>query len=307
MTKSFTSSEAAKSSSWLYPPAIKWPGACEVANLEAHTGADVILSGHDDPMTTMRKVSESLQAGATILVQLKLGNNLPSSISAEQLNDSLERMQAFLRSIGVAESRIPAMCCLQTTGYYLPRGDGSLWTGELKQSVDRPYIYADAYTHSHTNYLAVESALQSWGFRGGTVITPSCPTAKDLPAYLDRIEERLRKIVAEPFKTLYPMRETVEDILDLPVGLQQLARPLETVAFFMNAMKGIGEETAKRAADFYIVEQGLSVVEALIQMGSPAGNWFKGWSKTRQQQLSSVLCMNVRAKQAIDNQEEETP
>lgn len=304
MAKSFTLSEAAKSSSWLYPPAIKWPGAHEVANLEAHTGSDTIVSGHDDPMTTMRKVSESLQAGATILIQLKLGNNLPSSISAEQLNDSLERMQSFLRSIGVAESRIPAMCCLQTTGYYLPRSDGSLWTGELKQSADRPYIYADAYTHSHVNYLAVESALQSWGFRGGHVL-PTCTTAKDLPACLDRIEERLRKIVAEPFKTLYPMRETVEDILDLPAGLQRLARPLETVAFFMGLMKGLGEETAKRIADFYIVGQGMSGLDAIAQLASPAGNWPKGWGRARQQQLSSVLCMNVRAKQAVDNQEED--
>lgn len=302
MSKAYTPSEARESSSWLNPPETRWPTATECKGLEDETGADICLTGYAEPLRNMRQVSEQLQAGVGVLCQIKVGNDLPASVG-ERLNDSLLKMQTFLRSIGVPESRIQSMCVLIYTGYHLSRAD-TLWTGEQRQSNERPYIHAEKYEYTHTNALALETALTAWTYRGG-VVWPCCPTAKDLPAYLDRREKNLQTIVAEPVKYLFTSKEQIEkDVKEVYGGLQLLVDPPPTVQFFARAMSGMGKELAQRAVKFYIEDQGLTVLDALVQMSSPAGNYFPGWGKGRAAKLAQALAITQTKTQTIDNKEE---
>lgn len=303
MTKCYTPSEGRASSSWLNPPETRWPTATECKGLEDETGADVCLSGDDKPLRNMRFVSDALLNGVAVLVQVKVGNDLPASVG-ERLNDSLYKMQTFLRSIGIPEARIQSMCVLVYTGYHLSRAD-YLYTGELRQSNERPYIHAEKYEYTHTNALALETALTAWTYRGG-VVWPCCPTAKELPAYLDRREKNLQNIVAEPIKHLFTSKEQIEkDTREVYGGLQLLVDPPPTVQFFARVMSGMGKELAQRAVKFYIEDQGLTVLDALVQMSSPAGNYFPGWGKGRAAKLAQALAITQTKQQAIDNKEED--
>jgi len=302
MSSAYTPSEDRTTSTWLYPAATKWPTATECKGLEEETGADVALSGCAESLRNLRFVSEAMQAGASVLCQVKIGADLPASVG-DRLNDSLLKMQSFLRSIGIPEAKIQSMCVLVYTGYHMPRAD-SLWIGELRQSNERPYIHAEKYEYNHINALALESALTAWTYRGG-VVWPVCPTAKELPAYLDRREKNLHTVAVEPVKHLFASKEQIEkDTKEVYGGLQLLVDPPPTVQFFARVMSGMGKELAQRAVDYYIVKQGLTVLDALVQMSSPAGNYFPGWGKGRAAKLAQALAITPNKAQAIDNKED---
>lgn len=282
----------------------KWPGAASIAGLETATGADMVLSGYDDmPMRTMRLVSEHAQALALQLVQIKLLGDFPSSIARGSLKDSQERMQAFLRECGVPEAKIPAMCVLQPIGYYLPRND-QLWCAELRQGRDEPYVYPQLYDETHVRYPAVKTASQEWGLRGGFV-APTCPSLAGLMAHLDDQEALLIKVRKHPVCSVMPEKLGAQaEMQDVGAGLQALVSPPMPVVIF-SRLPGVGAELAYRAHDFYICEMGLTVPEAMMEMASPAGRWFKGWGKVKSAHLARALVFEPKPAQAVDNKDDD--
>lgn len=270
------------------------PGAIEVPGLEARTGADWLLSPLDvDRAHTDKQLAMHLVNGAQ-MVQAKR-TDLASSVGY-RLNESLARMRAIcLQALGRYSA---SQCALLPCGIHWPGKHGELWSGQLVQGA-RPYAYVEEQRKGNVTYTGIESARAWWTLRGGVVL-PDCLTLSELPAYLTRQLARLVECQQSPTKVVYPPKPTVPPQECEVDGLQLLVQASPTLRLLC-AIPGIGIELARTILDHYAVYPGMTVLDMLVQLSSPAGNWPYNWGKLRQQSLANALWVTNRSAVPVDN------
>lgn len=196
-------------------PAI--PGLVECPDLEAHTGADLLVSPLENiPAATPTLIARHIAAGA-VLVQRKSGLDLVHSLG-ERLNAALARMRETSAQAG--------QCVLLFAGQ-LDRAAGGLAT------VDGRETSAD--------YWAVRMALSAWTHRGGVV--EHLAGDHEIPEWCRRIEQHLREYRQRPLKLLYPTPEYPPDPPD-PLDPLQLLVPVRDGRLLLAAFRGIGPARA---------------------------------------------------------------
>ena len=119
---------------------------CSRTNLEALTGADVMLTPLNLPITGPALIKKHIGAGA-IFVQLKFGRDLPGSLG-ERMKESLYRMKS-------AGAR-PCQCVLMYVGSLSCGKDG--WAVINGRSRQRP----------KRKYSGIMTAIWHWIRRGGS-------------------------------------------------------------------------------------------------------------------------------------------
>lgn len=272
------------------------PNAIERPNLERDTGSDWLLSPLDvDRAHTDKQLAMHLVNGAQ-MVQAKR-TDLASSVGY-RVNDSLARMRAIcLQALGRYSA---SQCALLPCGIHWPGKGGELWSGQLVQGV-RPYAYVEEQRKGNVTYTGIESAKAWWTLRGGVVL-PDCLTLSELPAYLTRQLARLVECQQSPTKVVYPPKPTVPMQECEVDGLQLLVQASPTLKLLV-AIPGIGIDLAQTIIMHYASEPGMTVLDMLANLSSPAGNHPRGWGKARQTNLANALWVKPRQPLTIDNGE----
>lgn len=262
------------------------PDAIEAPGLEQRTGADWLLSPFDlSRAHTDTQIALHLTNGAQ-LVQMKRLGDFPASVGY-RLNDSLARMQRLTQRA--------AQCALLVVGVYWPSGGSALWIGQVTRATNepyKPYAYIKPYSATQTNYQAVVSAYNYWSLRGGVCLWP-CPNMSDVPQYL--IDQLVRLVECQhlPAKVVYPPKPTVPMQECEVDGLQLLVQASPTLKLLV-AIPGIGIDLAQTIIMHYASEPGMSVLDMLAQLSSPAGNWPAKWGKGRANNLANALWIKPR-------------
>jgi hypothetical protein len=179
------------------------PEAVIVENLEEITGADIMLSCSEIPVTTKALIKLHVEQGA-ILVQRKHGHDLSSSVG-ERLNMSLAKMQ----SIGATYPQ----CRLLFVGF---------------MSVDKQGIATINKRETGMQFFHLQGAISKWIDRGG--VYESLPKGSLLhdwcrmklrhlkeyanypekhqlasPPRVERDEDEIRN--SDPLQLLYPVND----------------------------------------------------------------------------------------------------
>lgn len=175
----------------------------QINNLEALTGADYLVSLMDrPPPNTKSKVWRHLEDGDAVLVQLKIGLDLSSSVGP-RMRESIERM----RSAGARHYQ----CVLLPVG--LMTADRDMGT----------VIDGREAKYAGKSYWAVHNALRNWNFRGGSVAYPLSRLSLVEP-YLKGLEQWLQTVRNNPVKEAWAHRYDYPDVTDeiaqvvVPVG-----------------------------------------------------------------------------------------
>lgn len=165
-----------------------------VNDLESWTGADLLISGLDMPCSKLALVKEHIEAGA-IIVQVKIGLDLAASVGY-RLSDSLIRM----REIAPRQ----AQRILLFVGTLACDHDGKAIIDGRNVEENVPGV----------NFWAVQSSLDAWSERGGTVIQLSRLSL--LNEWVQRKETRLKKYLTDPIEYFYPEKPSlIENDLDM--------------------------------------------------------------------------------------------
>lgn len=222
--------------------------AVQTPDLEAHTGADILVSPLDIPATTETLIRKHIAAGA-IMVQRKSGMDLVHSMG-DVLNGCLARM----RDLGAQSGQ----CCL-------------LFVGALEEG---PGGCAVIDGRDVSNYWGVRMALARWGHRGGTVAHLNADG--EIPQWLALTQRAVYEYALKPTKDFYPAKAYPPDPPRDANDPLQLLLPVRDGRLILAAFHGVGP---KRAEALYR-EAGYNVARALRLMTDPTSpKWQKvaGW------------------------------
>ncbi len=205
-----------------------------IANLEAMTGADIMVSpniGLPKP-STKYWIKKHIESGAH-LVQIKIGHDLPQSIQDDRLKDSLSKM--------LQTGAMPWQCIL------LPICILTLDENKLAL-INKQHTYGQKMT-----WKQIKSALSTWRLRGGSVEFP-LSSGKQLNEQLVIYQEQIDKIILDKQteRIFYPKtsayyEETVADTNIDPVTREWFnAQSLNPITDSRNAMKAFPGMSNKR-------------------------------------------------------------
>ncbi len=211
-----------------------------VPNLEALTGADIIISpdiGLPHPVNELW-INKHVEAGC-YLIQIKIGHDLPQSVVDDRIKDSLSKM---LR-IGA----MPWQCILLFIGILSDSDEGAL--------INKQHTYGDR----KMTWDEIDIALDFWEIRGGRF--RGMPSGKLLAKKLNNYQKIINKIVVDKQteRIFYPKtpayyEETVIGTSIDPVTKEWFnAQNLGTVDDGRNAMKAfknMGDERVKLIWDW---------------------------------------------------------
>ena len=224
------------------------PNAVQTPDLEAHTGADLLVSPLDIPATTETLIRKHISAGA-IMVQRKSGMDLIHSLG-EVLNGCLARM----RDLGAQSGQ----CCLLFIGT-LEAGQGGTAIVDGREA---------------SQYWAVRGALSRWCHRGGHVVHLNADG--EIPHWLDIIQRAVTEYREHPTKAFYAQKPYPPDPPKSVLDPLQLLLPVKDGRLVIASFPGVGP---KRAETLYH-ESGYHLGRALRLMTDPTSpKWQKvpGW------------------------------
>jgi hypothetical protein len=205
-----------------------FPGATYSSSLEELTGADVLLTPAELPISGQKLIEKHIESGA-IMIQIKSGMDLIASLGP-RLNDSIAGMSSIN---GVAPFQVVL-----------------LFVGVL-DCTPAGFAIIDGEVTNHL-YIAVISALDSWTMRGGTVMF--IKNMSMVEEYLITKAKKMLEMLAEQTKEVYPPP------LQLLVKVYDWR--LTILTFPM-----IGEVRAKKIRDYLISNRlGDSLLQALVVM-----------------------------------------
>jgi len=148
-------------------------GAHYSQTLESLTGADILVSAVGMPADTQMLVSEHLDSNRAILVQIKIGADIASSIVDGRLINSL----CAMKEVGAS----PQQRWLLPVGVFTEDDDGNLLVNSKKTT--------DYGLPQLLKYSAYETAISVWQLRGGCVY--NCYNVVQLIKWLQRREKWL--------------------------------------------------------------------------------------------------------------------
>ena len=209
------------------------PGEIVVNELEALTGADLIISEIEPRPFCDALVTVHARAGS-VFVQRKSGGDVVSSIG-DRLNTSLAKM-----------NEIPFTNCgqrvLLVTGHFEATVDGGLVIGNVvNRGKSTPFVKWGA-AYGHANYRALVSALTLWGLRGGVNLIP-LGKDDDIVWWAQDVERHLIAAKHDPIKHIYEPLHYPDDP-PLPSDVIQLPRRVTDFRRALSAMPGVGVKMA---------------------------------------------------------------
>jgi len=288
------------------------PGSKSSTVLEAITGADILITPLKIPCTTEKLIQLHVKAGA-LLVQRKSGSDLVMSIG-ERLNTALARM----RSVGARQWQ----CVLLSTGYYAPKFDNrdAMWVGALKSDATKgkPFIW---WYDVPRSYLALQTALRHFAYRGGVYIPLSCDD--EIPPWCTRTEEELIAFHSgetSVIKQVWPSASSYPPDDPLPNSLLQEPVLVTDGRVVLSQFKGVGPTIANRVwkivedwkkAYYATGEHGEwtpDVFTALTMMTEDTSKWnpplkIPGWGKKSRERLKEQLGLPpgiIMSKEIVD-------
>ena len=206
-----------------------------VTGLESKTGADLMISNLQAPMTTDALVRMHVESGA-FLVQLKFGSDIASSLGP-RLKDSIWKM----RETGAKQGQ----CILLFIGQLgVTRGGNATIDGRN----DRP----------RRQYMAVNKAMLKWGLRGGIAL--NLTRESYLVEWLGVLEGELGQGGEQYWQTTTGQFEH-EDILQ---PLQKITDWRPAIA----AIKGVGVKRATNLRTAMLAEGALDTLGQALIWGS---------------------------------------
>ena len=206
--------------------------------LEAETGADVMVSLKRFPASNPVLIRRHVESGA-ILIQLKFGSDLISSITDERINIALGRM--IVAGTTHQYQRVILGC-----GLYLP----DLSTGKtlcgtvVNQSAGRVRIKWRS-SEPEIDYRALASARRRIAMRGGTFSNLTCE--EELIGELFAMESDLAFLASQGRKELLHLPQFPPDPPD-PTDPLQVPIEVKDARVVIAAFRGIGP---KRTNDLW--------------------------------------------------------
>lgn len=200
------------------------PHAVVVPELEALTGADLMLSVLDMPATTPTLIRKHCAAGA-LLVQRKSGQDLVNSLG-DHMTDQLARMH----EVGTRQSQR----VLLFTGC-LSMGENGVAVIDGRDAMGR--------------FWAAQAGLARWNDRGGVVET--LPSDVFIPQWVERRLKHLAEYAtpAGEVRFVYPPNEFPMDP-PLPDDPLQLPIRVRDGRVVLASLAGIGPKLAERIWEF---------------------------------------------------------
>lgn len=204
---------------------INIPNAKRVENLEAWSGADVMVSRLAMPCTTHALFKRHVLEGA-LLMQVKRGEDLAASATNDRLVESIARMRECTR-------RIPQ--------HWL------VFVGTLGCNDEGSALINGHRTRLSLSYATIDGAICDWIARGGVYY--NVPKESMLPMWVASMERRLAKYDAQAYRYAlstpdYPDElPNADDPLQLPIRVRDARRVL--VGF-----TGLGVETVNKVWEF---------------------------------------------------------
>ncbi len=199
---------------------IQIAGCTRVEGLEAWTGADLMVSRLTLPCKTKALLMKHIDEGA-VLVQVKLGEDLPSSVG-DRLVESIARMRECTR-------RIPQHMLL--------------FVGVLGCDSEGSALINGHRTRLSLSYATVNTAIMDWMARGGMYY--SIPNEAMLDAWARGFEANLNKYHTQAYRYALSTPDLPDDMpnpdepLQIPVRVMDARRVL--IGF-----RGLGPELVNR-------------------------------------------------------------
>jgi hypothetical protein len=222
-------------------------GAATVAGLEAWSGADLIISPLDAPLTPVLLQQHS--SAYALFVQRKSGHDLAHSVGP-RLNSALCRMWE------VAHSQPQRVLLITGT---ITEKDGDAWIDGRS---------------TRMSYAALAGALARWNDRGGVVVHLASDSL--IPQWAQMRERQLREYIAPggEIKWCWPEMPKLtapepSDPMQMPVAVRDGRVTLAT-------LPGIGQERAAElwqwgGGDLWRILHALTDYETLKQTNKPRG------------------------------------
>jgi hypothetical protein len=205
-------------------------GAIVSNDLEAWTGADVLVSPLSLPVATLALVEKHIEAGA-VLVQFKSGRDLVESV-LHRNKVALARMH----QVGAS----PWQCCILATGTFLP----DIETGLVLAG--RPNLHEDSrvtYSYMKTTvpYSAFATAKRRFFLRGGHIEVLPCED--EVTGWLLGLERDLVELSSKPVKQVYP---EIEKFPPPDADPYQEVKEVKDARSVIAALQGVGPVLADR-------------------------------------------------------------
>ena len=223
--------------------------------LESVTGADMIISAFDDMPMIPATLPYHLESGKCVLVQIKWGADLLSSIS-QRLNDSISKM------VEIAPKTYQRI--LLPVGYYFRSPiDEKVLIGERKDTQEKPFILWQKSYPAHS-WKAFQTAMRRWALRGGVVVN-TVKDEVDFWQWIDGMSIDLAELhqLADAYpvqKKLYHNPETGElsDTYDVEADPFQIIKPVNDARMMIAAIPGFGATMVNRLSAGIAKKQGKS-------------------------------------------------
>lgn len=209
--------------------------------IEKETGADMIISAFDDMPLAPATVRFHLESGKCVLVQIKWGADLLSSIN-QRMSESISRM------IKVAPKTYQRI--LLPVGYYFRSpADGKILVGERKQTAENPFILWQKSYPAH-NWKAYQTAMRRWTLRGGVII-PTVKDETDFIQWIDGMSVDLAELhqLADSYPVqarLYDDGESLASSYDPESDPFQIIKPVDDARTMIASIPGFGPTMVNR-------------------------------------------------------------
>lgn len=218
-----------------------------VTGLEAKTGADLMISNLQAPVTTEALIQMHVRAGA-FLVQLKFGSDIASSLGP-RLKDSIWKM----RETGAKQGQCILLFIGQLGVKRVTRKGVPMSIATIDGRSDRP----------RRPYMAINKAMLKWGLRGGIAL--NLTRESYLVEWLSVLEGEIGQAGEQYWQTTKGMFEN--DILQ---PLQKITDWRPAIA----AIKGVGVKRATNLREAMLREGALDTLGQALIWGST-----KEWEK----------------------------
>lgn len=242
--------------------------------LESITGADVMVSLKKFPATNETLIRKHVESGA-ILIQLKFGSDLLSSITDERVNIALARMIE-------AGTKHQYQRVILSCGLYLPDfATGKTLAGTVVAQSNGKVVIKWRGSEPEIDYKSLATIRRRISMRGGTFLNLTCD--EEVVPELRAMETDLKFLASNRDKELLHLPKFAPDPPD-PSDPLQTPREVKDARVVIAAFRGIGP---KRTNDLWnaLREHNERVLEGtdvdreptLMQALSWILEWNRGW------------------------------
>lgn len=200
---------------------INIPTAKRVANLEAWSGADLMISRLSMPCVTRALFNKHVDEGA-LLIQVKFGEDLAASVG-DRLNSSIARMRECTRRVGQ---------------HWL------IFVGILTCDHEGSAHINGHRTHRNVSWVTIDGALVGWLARGGVYHNISRESL--LAPWCQFMEKRLDEYHAHQYKLVYNTKDYPDDLPSIQDDSLQLPVRVRDARVTLLSLPGLGVKLVER-------------------------------------------------------------